>query len=66
MDRAAVVFQVVLTKTDKLKRGELDKVIAQVKTALKQHPAAFPEFLTTSSETGHGIAELRATISSLL
>ena len=66
LDRAAVVFQVVLTKTDKPKRGELDKVIAQVRSALAQHPAAFPQFLTTSSETGHGIPELRATIAGLL
>ena len=66
LDRAAVVFQVVLTKTDKPKRGELEKVIEQVRAALARHPAAFPEFLTTSSETGHGIPELRATIANLL
>ncbi|MGD1923845.1 MAG: ribosome biogenesis GTP-binding protein YihA/YsxC [Paracoccaceae bacterium] len=66
LDRAAVVFQVVLTKTDKLKKGALETVIEQVKGALAKHPAAFPEFLTTSSETGHGIPELRATIQGLL
>lgn len=66
LDRAAVVFQVVLTKTDKPKKGELSKVIEQVKTALSRHPAAFPEVVTTSSETGQGIPELRATISALL
>ncbi len=66
LDRAAVVFQIVLTKVDKPKKGELSKVIDQVKAALARHPAAFPEFLTTSSETGQGIPELRATISSLL
>lgn len=66
LDRAAVVFQVVLTKTDKPKRGELENVIGQVKSALARHPAAFPEFLTTSSETGQGIPELRATIAGLL
>ncbi|MEM7423692.1 MAG: ribosome biogenesis GTP-binding protein YihA/YsxC [Pseudomonadota bacterium] len=66
MDRAAVVFQVVLTKTDKPKRGALDGVIEQVRSALRRHPAAFPQILTTSSETGHGIPELRAALGGLM
>ena len=66
LDRAAVVFQVVLTKVDKPKKGALDKVVASLHEGLGKHPAAFPEVLTTSSETGHGIPELRATITSLL
>ena len=66
MDRAAVVFQIVLTKTDKPRKGDLAKVIDQVKSALTRHPAAFPDIVTTSSETGHGIPELRATIAGLL
>ena len=66
LDRAAVVFQTVLTKTDKPKQGELDKTIARVREGLSRHPAAFPELLTTSSETGQGIAELRAVAVGLL
>lgn len=66
MDRAAVVFQTVLTKTDKPKRGALDRTIAQVREGLARHPAAFPELLTTSSETGQGIPELRAVVADLM
>ena len=66
LDRSAVVFQTVLTKTDKPKKGALDKAIAQVQAGLAKHPAAFPEILTTSSETGQGIPELRATVADLL
>ena len=66
LDRAAVVFQTVLTKTDKPKKGELHKTIARVRDGLAKHPAAFPQLLTTSSETGHGIPELRAVVAGLL
>ena len=66
LDRAAVVFQVVLTKTDKPKKNELAKALTQVREGLGRHPAAFPEILTTSSETGQGIAELRATVAGLV
>ena len=66
LDKAAVVFQVVLTKTDKPKAGVLSKVIAQVTEGLQRHPAAFPVIRTTSSEKGTGIAELRAVLADLL
>lgn len=66
LDTAAVSFQTVLTKADKPKRGQLDTVIEGLHADLAKHPAAFPEVLTTSSETGHGIAELRAVIAGLL
>ena len=65
LDRAAVVFQIVLTKTDKPKKGELDRTITQVREGMGRHPAAFPELLTTSSETGQGIPELRAVVAAL-
>ena len=66
LDRTAVVFQTVLTKTDKPKKGELERTVTRVREGLARHPAAFPELLTTSSETGHGIPELRAVIAGLL
>lgn len=65
LDRAAVTFQVVLTKADKLKTAERDKVLAQVRGALAKHPAAFPEIVVTSAEKGDGIATLRAIIATL-
>jgi len=62
MNRSALTFQVVLTKIDKIKQPEQDKVLLQVRTKLAKHPAAFPELIITSSEKGEGIATLRAVI----
>jgi GTP-binding protein len=66
LDRSAVSYQVVLTKADQVKPAELTQRIAEVTAALSKHPAAFPDVLTTSSQTGAGIAELRAAIARLL
>lgn len=65
LDSAAVTFQVVLTKVDKLRGTALDDILAQVRGELARHPAAFPELVLTSSEKGDGIATLRAIIASL-
>ena len=65
LDRSAVPFQVVLTKTDKLGPNALKPVIAQVEEELQKHPAAYPELVITSSEKGQGIATLRAIIAGL-
>ena len=65
LDTSAVAFQVVLTKADKVKAKDRDKVLAQVRTTLAKHPAAFPEIVLTSSETGDGIDTLRAIIATL-
>ena len=65
MNRSALTFQVVMTKADKIKDHEQDRVLEQVRGKLAKHPAAFPELIMTSSEKGDGIATLRAVISSL-
>jgi GTP-binding protein len=65
LDRAAVTFQVVVTKSDKITARALETTLAQVRADLSRHPAAFPELLVTSSETGQGIAELRALIATM-
>ncbi|MGE4327083.1 MAG: ribosome biogenesis GTP-binding protein YihA/YsxC [Pseudodonghicola sp.] len=65
LDSAAVTFQCVLTKTDKVKAADRDKVLTQVRGALAKHPAAYPEIVLTSSEKGDGIASLRAIIAGL-
>jgi GTP-binding protein len=65
MDQAAVSYQVVLTKIDKIKPPELAAIEHSTAAELKQHPAAFPRLLATSSQTGAGIAELRAQIAQL-
>lgn len=65
LDKAAVPFQVVMTKADKVKAADHDKVLAQVRAALAKHPAAFPELVLTSSEKGDGIATLRSIIAGI-
>ena len=65
LDRAAVTFQAVLTKVDKVKEKDREKVLAQVRGALSKHPAAFPELVLTSSDKGIGIETLRSIIATL-
>ncbi|MEM8536519.1 MAG: ribosome biogenesis GTP-binding protein YihA/YsxC [Pseudomonadota bacterium] len=65
LDSAAVTFQVVMTKIDKLKRGALEDSLTKTRTALAKHPAAYPELVLTSSEKGDGIATLRAIIAGI-
>jgi len=62
LDKAAVSYQIVLTKADKIKPAELAKVIEATQGAIKKRPAAHPIVLATSSETGFGIPELRLEI----
>ena len=66
LDSSAVTFQTVLTKADKVKEAEREKILTQVRSRLATHPAAFPELIVTSSEKGWGIPTLRATIASLV
>lgn len=66
LDQAAVTYQLVLTKTDKIKPAELEAVLAKTEAGIKKHPAAFPVLHATSSDKALGIAELRAEIASLL
>lgn len=65
LDSAAVTFQVVLTKADKVKKHDRDAMLTQVRQALAKHPAAFPEIVMTSSEKGDGIAALRSIIATM-
>jgi GTP-binding protein len=61
-DIAAVSYQIILTKADKLKVSEVEAVTAKTLAAIAKRPAAFPRVLVTSSEKGAGIPELRAEI----
>ena len=65
LDRAAVTFQLVLTKADAVKPEALARKLAEVTALARRHAAAYPEVVATSSETGQGIAELRAAIAVL-
>ena len=66
LDKAAVNYQLVLTKADQVKPADLDARLADTHAALAKHPAAYPEVLATSSRTGAGIPELRAAIARLI
>ena len=62
MDEPAVSYFVVLTKTDKIKATELAAVTEATQAILRKHVAAFPDVLTTSSEKGGGIEDLRLAV----
>ena len=65
LDRAAVSYQLVLTKADKLKPGELAKVESKTLEDSLRHGAAHPELVVTSAVLGDGIPELRARLAAL-
>ncbi len=62
LDQAAVSYQIVLTKADKLKAGEADAMAARTLAAVSRRPAAFPRVIATSAEKGLGMPLLRAEI----
>ena len=62
LDKAAVAYQLVLTKVDKLPRAQLQDRLGATAEALRKRAAAHPEVLPTSAESGSGIPELRATV----
>ena len=62
LDTAAVSYQIVLTKTDKLKAAELEAVKARTMARVAKRPAAHPVLHATSSAHGDGIDALRAEI----
>ncbi|MEM6902971.1 MAG: ribosome biogenesis GTP-binding protein YihA/YsxC [Pseudomonadota bacterium] len=65
LDQAAVPYQVILTKIDKIKASELEKCLEQTKTRLVKHPAAHPEVIASSSEKNIGLDEIRASLAML-
>lgn len=65
LDSAAVTFQVVMTKVDKLRGSALEASLDKTRAALARHPAAFPELILTSSEKGDGIKALRAVVAGI-
>jgi GTP-binding protein len=66
LDEAAVSYQIVLTKADKIPVPVLEATLAKVTAAVSRHPAAHPTMRVTSSQTGLGIDLLRAEIAALL
>ena len=62
LDKAAVSYRLVLTKADKIKPTELDAVAGLTAAEARKRAAAHPDIIATSSETGLGIAQLRAAV----
>lgn len=62
MDEMAVSYQIILTKIDKTKKSDVEKIISAIKASAKSHTALHPEVIATSSENNTGIAGLRAEI----
>ncbi len=65
LDKAAVPYQIVLTKTDKTKTAALNALVDEITAALKTRAAAIPDIVTTSARTRDGIPELRAVLRTL-
>jgi GTP-binding protein len=63
LDKAAVSYQIVLTKADKLRpASSINDVLAATAQAIRKRPAAYPEVLATSSDSGAGLPELRLAV----
>ncbi|WP_343560786.1 ribosome biogenesis GTP-binding protein YihA/YsxC [Kiloniella sp. b19] len=62
LDTAAVSYQVILTKTDKTKKADLDRILQKLSDELMKRPAAHPEILQSSSAKGDGVPEIRASM----
>lgn len=65
LDKAAVVYQVVLTKADKMSQGARDKLVQKITALFPDHPAAYPTVIATSSRDGVGIDTLRGSLATL-
>ncbi|MDG1142250.1 MAG: ribosome biogenesis GTP-binding protein YihA/YsxC [Hellea sp.] len=65
LDETAVTYQIVLTKIDKIKKNEINKVQTKTTALIAKRPAAYPKIILTSSEKKSGLDELRSTIASI-
>lgn len=66
LDKAAVSYQIVLTKTDKIKEPAVPKLVEETLGKIRKRPAAFPVVIATSSEKAKGLDELRAAINEVV
>ncbi|MEJ2117808.1 MAG: hypothetical protein P8Y36_07860, partial [Alphaproteobacteria bacterium] len=64
--KSAASYQLVLTKTDKLKTSEVDAVLRATMAEVARHGAAYPEVLVTSAEKRRGLDELRQAVARVL
>lgn len=66
LDKAAVSYQIILTKIDKIKEAGIPKLMQETYQAIARRPAAFPKIIATSSEKALGFDDVRAAIALLL
>jgi GTP-binding protein len=62
LDRSAVNYQIILTKSDKVSPLHCEEMIEKTRQEISQRPAAHPDIIATSAEKGMGIPELRASL----
>ncbi|MBC8158947.1 MAG: YihA family ribosome biogenesis GTP-binding protein, partial [Alphaproteobacteria bacterium] len=65
LDAAAVSYQIILTKCDKITSDQLNGLLEETHAEAAKHVAAHPDIIATSARKGTGIAELRATLAAL-
>ncbi|WP_298353322.1 ribosome biogenesis GTP-binding protein YihA/YsxC [Rhodoblastus sp.] len=66
LDQAALSYQIVMTKRDEVKKGLIERTVADAEAVLRGHPAAHPDVIFLSSHKGEGLSDLRASIARLL
>jgi len=66
LDEAAVSYQIILTKIDKISSSELNKMQAQTAAEIEKHAAALPDIIATSSEKKIGLDLCKAEICSFM
>jgi GTP-binding protein len=66
LDDAAVAYQIVITKSDKIKPSELESLMVETLAVVKKRAAAFPTIHITSAEKAYGIDQLRAEVARLV
>ena len=62
LDETAVVFQIVLTKADKLSSAQQEAICQKVQQATQTHVARYPQVLLTSAQTGQGVANVQEAV----
>ena len=65
LDRAAVTYQLAMTKADKTTAAALERRMGALRAGFAAHPAAHPAIVATSARRGDGIAALRAELAAL-
>jgi len=66
LDESAVIYQIILTKADKISQNERERVVASIEGFHKKHTALHPKVILTSAEKKEGIEELRVELAGFI